>query len=42
VSAKRVAKQAGSLAGFGFSVGIERPANVPAYVSWQYFLKIIL
>jgi len=42
VSGKRVAKQAGSLAGFGFSVGIERPDNVPACVSLQYFLKTIL
>jgi len=32
-----VAKQAGSLAGFGFSVGIERPYNVPACVSWQLY-----
>jgi len=32
-----VAKQAGSLAGFGFSVGIERPDNVPACVSWQLY-----
>jgi hypothetical protein len=28
VSAKRAARQAGSLAGFGFSVGFERPDNV--------------
>jgi len=42
VPAKRVVKQAGSLAGFGFSVGIEQPDNVPACVSWQYFLKTIL
>jgi hypothetical protein len=42
VSAKKVAKQAGSLVGFGFSVGFERPDNVPACVSWQYLLKTIL
>jgi hypothetical protein len=38
----RVGKQAGSLAEFGFSVGFERPDNVPACVSWQPFLKTIL
>ena len=42
VSAKKRRKQAGSLAGFGFSVGFERPDNVPACVCRLILLRFFL